>query len=1192
MAPFLRGAGARALGAVMATLLGMPAAAAPSATSATSPTVAAAEPMLTLASPNGRNLVTMDTNKLTYAVHRNGKAVIAPSPLGLKLDIASIGAGARFTGQTRSSVDARYRIVLGKAASAPDRYQQAILAFTSLDKAVRFELIVRAYDNGVALRYAVPEQGGLAGFKVMNEATQFFFAADFHCWGANMGRFDSSFEAEYDAIQASQIRNFHNFMAPLVCKTGAGQTTFAIAESDVSAYPGFFLSGRGDGGPGVSVTLPPRFDNDRHYRFRKTVSAQVSLRGDGFKTPWRVIMLGDTPGELAASSLIATLAAPSRIDDTSWIKPAKTAWDWWSDWDIALPAASGPGIKAGINTATYKAYVDFARAMKLDAVLIDEGWSIGSDVEPNRLADVTRAKDVIDMPELLAYARAQGVGVWLWVQWQQLDQQMDAALAQYQAWGVKGIKVDFMNRNDQEMVEWYHTLLEKAAAHRLMVNLHGAYPPTGLQRTWPNFITQEGVLGAENNKWSARITARHNVTLPFTRMILGPMDYTPGGFRHATPATFTPRHHAPMVMTTRGHALAMYVVYDSPLQMVSDGPAAYRSRDGKRWAEGAEFLQQVPTTWDETRILAGDIGQFIVSARRRGDTWYIGAMSNEQGRSIQVPLDFLGQQGYRAHILQDGASPDRLLAKDTLVKAGQRLRLTLAPSGGAVVRLTPQAAQAGARTIALDLALANAPVDRFYDLSVGADFPGTLLRDDSMAHLKTTVDELGFRYLRFHAIFHDALGTVRIDKGKTVYDWNGIDRLYDAMLARGIKPFVELGFTPKAMATSSNKIFYWEGNTSHPQPGPWRDLVDAYIRHLLARYGQQEVRSWYFEVWNEPNLAGFWENADQKAYFALYDLTANTIKQIDPALRVGGPSTAGAAWVPEFLAHVARSGAAVDFVSTHTYGVDGGFLDEQGKEDTKLSASPDAIIGDVRSVRAHIAASGTPQLPLFFTEWSTSYTPRDLVHDTYISAPYILSKLKGAQGMVQAMSYWTYTDLFEESGPPPTPFHGGFGLLNREGIRKPAFFAYKYLNALRGEAIPTQDAQVLAATDGDTVNALVWDFAQPVQAVSNKPFYSRIVPAAPSAPVVLTLRHLAPGSYRLQVRRTGFRANDAYSDYIDMGAPASLTAAQRARLESLTRDLPEKSTTVRVGRDGVVTTTLAMRSNDIVLVSLRKLPAR
>ncbi|MCU6501320.1 cellulase family glycosylhydrolase [Rugamonas sp. A1-17] len=497
------------------------------------------------------------------------------------------------------------------------------------------------------------------------------------------------------------------------------------------------------------------------------------------------------------------------------------------------------------------------------------------------------------------------------------------------------------------------------------------------------------------------------------------------------------------------------------------------------------------------------------------------------------------------------------------------------------------AATIAPRDIALDTAQATAPLDRFFDLSVGSDYPGTLIRDDSMAQLKTASDELGFRYLRFHAIFHDVLNTVRIENGKTVYDWTGIDTLYDKLLARGIRPFVELGFTPKAMATSQSKIFYWAGNTSHPDPAAWKDLIAAFIRHVEARYGEAEVRSWFFEVWNEPNLSGFWEGADQQAYFELYDLTAKTIKAIDPALRVGGPSTAGAAWVPEFLAHASRSGAAVDFVSTHTYGVEGGFLDEKGVGDTKLSPSKDAIVGDVRRVREQIDAISYHGLPMYFTEWSTSYTPRDLVHDSYISAPYILSKLMASRGLVQGMSYWTYTDLFEEPGPPSKPFEGGFGLMNPQGIRKSAWFAYKYLHALQGKEIALKDGQALAAADGDSVAALVWDFQQPEQKVSNRPFYGHIVPTTDAAPAALRLSHLKAGKYHLQVRRTGYRANDAYSAYLDMGAPATLTPDQVGKLHTLTSDTPETDHVVTVGKNGAFSVTVPMRANDLVLVTLK-----
>jgi xylan 1,4-beta-xylosidase len=494
---------------------------------------------------------------------------------------------------------------------------------------------------------------------------------------------------------------------------------------------------------------------------------------------------------------------------------------------------------------------------------------------------------------------------------------------------------------------------------------------------------------------------------------------------------------------------------------------------------------------------------------------------------------------------------------------------------------------AAPRTVEVDVAKASKPLDRFFDLSVGSDYSGTMSRNDAQRQLKTAVDELGFRYLRFHAIFHDVLGTVKqAPDGRIIYDWSGIDKLYDNLLARRIKPFVELGFTPQALKTSDNKVFWWNGNTSHPKPELWRDLVGAFVRHLEQRYGKAEVRRWYFEVWNEPNLDGFWEKADQQAYFALYENTARTIKAADPRLRVGGPSTAGAGWVPEFLSFAASRSVPVDFVSTHTYGVDAGFFDEKGQDDNKLSSNPDSVVGDVRRTRQQIEASKFPGLPLYFTEWSTSYNPLDPVHDSYISAPYILEKLKGSSRLLQGMSYWTYTDIFYEAGPPPSAFHGGFGLMTIDGVRKPAWFAYKYLHALSGRDVPTADPQSWAASDGKRAAAIVWDWRVPDQPTSNRPYYTKLHPAAPVAPVTVRFSHLKPGPYRLRVRRTGFDKNDPQSAWIEMGKPVHLSAAQRLKLQSLTRDVPERSMAVRVRASGDYSLTLPMRTHDVLLVTM------
>lgn len=500
---------------------------------------------------------------------------------------------------------------------------------------------------------------------------------------------------------------------------------------------------------------------------------------------------------------------------------------------------------------------------------------------------------------------------------------------------------------------------------------------------------------------------------------------------------------------------------------------------------------------------------------------------------------------------------------------------------------TAHAAPPAARQVSLDRAAASQPVDRFFDLSVGADYPGTTGRPENLAQLKTAVDELGFRYLRFHDIFHDSYGTVKKEGDKLVFDWTGIDKLYDAMLARGIKPFIELGFTPKVMTTSNLTIFYWKGNTSHPQPGPWAELIDTFVRHLIQRYGIEQVRQWPFEVWNEPNLDGFWEKADQKAYFELYANTARTIKKIDPTLKVGGPATAGAAWVPEFLAYAKANDVAVDFVTTHTYGVTEGFLDEYGKSDRILATDPNSIIADVRRNRQEIEASAFPGIPLYVTEWSTSYNPRDRVHDSYVSAPWILTKLRATRGYAQAMSYWTYSDLFEEPGPPDAPFHGGFGLMTREGVRKPSWFAYKYLNALRGNEIPSGDDQVLAAVDGGKTAVVAWDWQHPDQkGKSNSIFFGKPVPNGRAPAVKLALRNLEPGTYRLELRRTGYKANDAHTAYLEMGSPKQLDAAQLDKLQSLTQDLPEVKRTVHVGKNGLLNFTVTMRSNDITLLTL------
>jgi alpha-glucosidase len=606
---------------------------------------------------------------LTYSIERNGEQIIVPSALRVRLAEGEISYGTDGGVNARSSDTVR-KLVATKAAEARDRYNEVTVTLkpaSGTPKELRW--VFRAYDDGVAFRYVVPANAGLETLSVRNEETEFGFAADFGCHGFNVARFDSSHEGEFDPIKASQIREHSFYDLPLVCRTG--KNAFAIAEANLADYGGLYLRGRGDGKLGVQPRLSPRVDD-------RSLIAKIGIGPGGAGSPWRVIMLGDQVGSLIESNLIGNLN-PDPSFDTSWIKPGKTAWDWWSGpW---LP----PPDKGGTDMPTIKKYIDFAGRSGFEFMMIDEGWCLrsGHGGGAPADADVTQAKADIDMPALVAYGAKRKVGLWLWVQWSLLDRQMDAALAQYEKWGIKGIKVDFMDRNDQQMVDYFHRLMRKAAEHRIMVDMHGAYPPAGLNRTWPNYLTQEGIMGAEYNKWSRRVTATHNVSLAFTRMLLGPLDYTPGGFRNRTPADFEVVNSPPQVQTTRGHGLGMFVVYESPFQMVADSPDVYEN------APGYDFIKLVPTVWDETRYVGGDIDSHVVVARRKGKDWYVGAMGNEQAREVSVPLAFLGAGKFVAKVWEDGATPTSLNVSEKTVMSGDSLTLKLAASGGGAVRLVP-----------------------------------------------------------------------------------------------------------------------------------------------------------------------------------------------------------------------------------------------------------------------------------------------------------------------------------------------------------------------------------------------------------------------------------------------------------------------------------------------------------------------
>jgi alpha-glucosidase len=359
-------------------------------------------------------------------------------------------------------------------------------------------------------------------------------------------------------------------------------------------------------------------------------------------------MIADEPGKLIESNIVLNLNPPSKIVDTSWIQAGKSAWDWWSG-----DAAPSVSFKTGMNTATMKHYIDFASASGFPYMLIDAGWA-GPDPSTSpdtpRLADITRTAPEIDMPELLRYAREKNVKLWLWAHWTSVDKYMDQAFPLFEKWGIAGVKIDFMNRDDQWMTGWYRRVVENAAAHHLMIDFHGAFKPDGLRRTYPNLVTREGVMGKEYLKVTARVTPAHNATLPYTRMLAGPMDYTPGAFGNSNLANFEVRRIEPMGLNTRAQELAIYVIFESPLQMVSDYPEHYAGQ------KEFDFIKRIPVTWDEVHSIGGMPMQWISLARRSGSDWYVGSLTNWEERTIKVPLNFLGPGRYEAEIYAD--APD------------------------------------------------------------------------------------------------------------------------------------------------------------------------------------------------------------------------------------------------------------------------------------------------------------------------------------------------------------------------------------------------------------------------------------------------------------------------------------------------------------------------------------------------------
>ena len=498
------------------------------------------------------------------------------------------------------------------------------------------------------------------------------------------------------------------------------------------------------------------------------------------------------------------------------------------------------------------------------------------------------------------------------------------------------------------------------------------------------------------------------------------------------------------------------------------------------------------------------------------------------------------------------------------------------------------------QTFQVDLSRKAVKRSQLPSFSVGSDRAKIFFRDEHQRDLKVLQDAVHFRYLRCHGIFNEEMNIVsRRADGTLTFDWTNVDNFINQLKAVKIRPFVECGFIPEQLASSTKTIFYWKGNVTPPKlQEEWAQLIEAFARHEISLRGLKEVRQWYFEVWNEPNLDGFWTGG-QKGYFQLYETTARALKRVDSKLRVGGPSTAGMGWIPEMLSFCKANDVPIDFVSSHSYSATQGFLDEKGKGGgTMLVTDPRTLIGEFTRAREDIKRSAFPKLPLFITEWGPSYSPRDPIHDSYVCAPIIIEKLHECEKVVDGMSYWAFTDQFEEPGPPHEPFHGGFGLLNVDGLKKPAFYAYKFLAELYPTEIPVDSKRIIATKKGTNLKILLWDYSPPKADSPNNPFYTRDLPAKPLPDAVVSLSGLVPGNYRVSRVGTGWHRNDVYDAYLAVGKPqgrdANLPADDLNKLQTASSGELEVMPDIAVDDTGKGEIRLKLRTNDVWLLSLTR----
>jgi alpha-glucosidase len=633
-------------------------------------------------SPDGTLTVHLSTEKqIQWSAEQDGQSIILPSTIALHLQTGeTLGAEAKILSAKTESINTDFTPINYKKSLIHNQYTQLTLNCKG-----DYSLIFRVYNDAAAYRFTTKRKGELI---INNEDANFNFPADDKAFipiqfdyreGKN---FNSSFEALYHEITLSQFPKDSLAFLPLLVDIGQNKKV-VILEADLDDYPGMYLhlnetQAANDSKPGLSGVYAP-YPLDAHLHSINYIpgnrAGYIAKTTGSRNFPWRVIVVSRQDKHLLSQDIVQKLAAPTKLADPSWIQPGQVAWDWWNNWNV-----THVDFKAGINTETYKYYIDFAANNHLQYIIMDEGWS-------NDL-DLLQIKPAINLQEIIDYGKQKNIGVILWATWYAVDHQMDQAFPKYAAMGIKGFKIDFIDRDDQVAIASTYTIAQKAAQYKLLVDYHGTSKPAGLQRTWPNVIGYEGVKGLENFKWADEDQPRYVVTIPFIRMMAGPMDYTPGAMRNATKATYRPINDNPMAKGTRCQQLAEYIVFDAPLQMLADNPTIY-----KREQECTDFITSVPTTFDETVPLDGRVGEYVALAHRKGKDWFIGAMTNWDARELTLDFSFLPEGPYEGEVFRDGVNAGRDATdykKEIIrVKRGDKINIKLASGGGWVARIRP-----------------------------------------------------------------------------------------------------------------------------------------------------------------------------------------------------------------------------------------------------------------------------------------------------------------------------------------------------------------------------------------------------------------------------------------------------------------------------------------------------------------------